>query len=81
MTASFDQQIPAGHTKAAAGTWVPWGGISLVTASWSDILLSWEKMDRWQRREHKGIEGEGEGRREGRREKEEEKKEKEEGED
>lgn len=38
-------------------------------------------MDGWQRREHKGIEGEGEGRREGRREKEEEKKEKEEGED
>lgn len=38
-------------------------------------------MDGWQRREHKGIEGEEEGQREGTREKEEEKKEKEEGED
>lgn len=80
-TASFDQQISAGYTKAAAGTWVPWGGISLVTASWSDILLSWEKTEGWKRREHKGVAGEGEGWREGRREREEEKTEKEEGAD
>lgn len=52
-TARFDQQISAGYTKAAAQTWVPWGGISLVTASWSDILLSWEKMEGWKRREHR----------------------------